>query len=53
MAMRYFNARITKEDNTYDRSIEEYKKGSPMGQLLESQAIKDKLRNYEHDMWEF
>jgi hypothetical protein len=53
MAMRYFNARITKEDNTYDRSIEEYKKGSPMGQLLESQAIKDKLRNYEHDLWEF
>jgi gliding motility associated protien GldN len=53
MAMRYFNARITKEDNTYDRSIEEYKKGSPMGQLLESQAIKDKLRSYEHDLWEF
>ncbi len=51
--MRYFNSRVLKEDNTYDRSIEEYKMNNPMGQLLEAQQIKENLRNFEHDLWEY
>lgn len=50
---RQFNATIYKEDNTYDRSIEEYKRATAMDQLLEAQRIKERLRNYEHDLWEY
>lgn len=49
---RMFNAVIYKEDNTYDRRIEDYKVEG-MERLLESQAIKERLRTYEHDLWEF
>ncbi|MDX5325559.1 MAG: gliding motility protein GldN [Bacteroidota bacterium] len=51
--LRMFNSVIYKEDNVYDRTIAEYKRNSPMDQLLEAQHIKDKLRNMEHDMWEY
>lgn len=51
--LRMFNSVIYKEDNVYDRTIAEYKRNSPMDQLLEAQQIKDKLRNMEHDMWEY
>lgn len=51
--LRQFNSVIYKEDNVYDRSIKDYKRNSNMDQLLESQYIREKLRNQEHDLWEF
>jgi len=50
---RYFNAIVYKKDNVYDRQISDYKIGKPMEQLLESQRIREELRNAEHDLWEF
>ena len=51
--IRYFNSVIYKEDNVYDRAVAEYKINAPMEQLLESQRIKENLRNFEHDLWEY
>ena len=51
--LRYFNSVIYKENNVYDRKIKEYKQNSPMEQLLEAQKIKEKLRDMEHDLWEY
>jgi gliding motility associated protien GldN len=53
MHLRKFNAVITKMDNVYDRTIVDYKRNSAMSQLLEAAAIKEDLRNKEHDMWTF
>ena len=53
MHLRKFNAVITKMDNVYDRTIADYKRNSAMSQLLEAAAIKEDLRNKEHDMWTF
>lgn len=50
---RRFNAVIYKEDNVYDRSIKDYIRNSSLDQLLEAQKIKETLRNFEHDLWEF
>jgi gliding motility associated protien GldN len=51
--MRYFNAVVYKENNVYDRGIKDYKNGRPLDQLLESRRIREELRNYEHDLWQF
>ena len=48
---RFFNSYITKEENVYDRRIEDYKQG--VNALLESEKIKDEITNLEHDMWEY
>jgi gliding motility associated protien GldN len=48
---RQFSSYITKEENVYDRTITEYKKG--MDALLESNRIKEEIINFEHDLWEF
>lgn len=48
---RQFSSYIIKEENVYDRSINEYKKG--MDALLESNRIKDEIIIFEHDLWEF
>ena len=48
---RQFSSYIVKEENVYDRSINEYKKG--MDALLESNRIKDDIIIFEHDLWEF
>ena len=53
LQMRYFNSVVYKEDNVYDRKINEYKRNRPMEQLLESKRIRENLRNYEHDLWQF
>lgn len=53
MHFRKFNAVILKNDNVYDRTIADYKRNSAMSQLLEAAAIKDDLRNKEHDMWTY
>ncbi|MBL0911839.1 MAG: gliding motility protein GldN [Bacteroidia bacterium] len=48
---RLFSSYIYKEDNVYDRKIKDYMKNG-MEALLENEDIKDKIRNYEHDLWE-
>ncbi len=51
--IRYFNSVIYKEDNVYDRAVAEYKLNAPLEQLLESDRIKENLRDFEHDLWEY
>lgn len=49
---RRFNAVIYKEDNEYgDREIDHYIQENALMQLLESERIKDKIRNVEMDLW--
>jgi gliding motility associated protien GldN len=49
---RLFSGYIYKESNVYNnRRIEEYTTGLEV--LLESDAIKEKIFDYEHDLWEF
>jgi gliding motility associated protien GldN len=51
--LRFFSSVIYKEENVYDRSIADYKRKSTLEQLLEGQQIREKLRNFENDLWEF
>ncbi len=48
---RQFNSTITKVSNVYDRRIAMYKTG--MDALLEGEAIKESLFEFEHDLWNF
>ncbi|GIZ08904.1 gliding motility protein GldN [Flavobacterium sp. UMI-01] len=51
---RRFNSVIYKEENVYgDREIKEYMKENAQKQLLESERIKEKIRNFEQDMWNY
>lgn len=51
---RRFNATVYKEENVYgDRRIEDYMKDNAQNQLLESDRVKDKIRNFEQDMWNY
>ena len=51
---RRFNSVIYKEENVYgDRGIDEYMKDNAQNQLLESERVKDKIRNFESDMWNY
>jgi gliding motility associated protien GldN len=51
---RRFNATIYQEENVYgDRSIASYMKDNAQNQLLESERVKEKIRNFEHDMWNY
>ncbi|WP_035674253.1 gliding motility protein GldN [Flavobacterium sp. 83] len=51
---RKFNSVIYKEENIYgDRSIAEYMKDNAQNQLLESERVKEKIRNFEQDMWNY
>ncbi len=51
---RHFNSTIYEEENVYgDRLIEDYMKENAQMQLLESERIKDKIRNFEQDMWNY
>ncbi len=49
---RMFSSYIMKEDNVYNRRIEDYKT-NPMDALLESERIKTDMVNFEHDLWEY
>ena len=51
--LRVFNSVIYKQENVYDRAIKDYKLNSSMDMLLEAQYIREKLRDMEHDLWEF
>jgi hypothetical protein len=45
---------IYKEENVYgDRNIADYERDNSQMQLLESERIKEKIRNFEQDMWNY
>ena len=51
---RRFNAVITREENVYgDREIQAYMKDNSQMQLLEAERVKDKIRDFEQDMWNY
>lgn len=51
---RRFSGNIYKEENVYgDREIEKYMKDNALNQLLESERVKEKIRNFESDMWNY
>jgi gliding motility associated protien GldN len=51
---RRFSGLIYKEENVYgDRTIQDYMKDNAQMQLLESERVKEKIRNFEQDMWNY
>jgi gliding motility associated protien GldN len=48
---RFFESYIYKESNVYDRNIQEYATG--LDGLLESDNIKQKMFENEHDLWNY
>jgi gliding motility associated protien GldN len=51
---RRFHGLIYKEENVYgDREVKEYIAENALMQLLESERIKDKIRDFEQDMWSY
>lgn len=51
---RHFNGVIYKEENVFgDRLIQDYMKDNAQNQLLESARVKEKIRDFESDMWNY
>ncbi len=51
---RRFSGNIYQEENVQgDRTVEDYMKDNAQMQLLESERIKDKIRDFEQDMWNY
>lgn len=51
---RRFNSYMFKEENVQgDREVSEYVTDNALMQLLESERIKEKIRNFEQDMWSY
>ncbi len=51
---RRFNGYMYKEENVYgDREVKDYVADNALMQLLESDRIKEKIRNFEQDMWAY
>lgn len=51
---RRFNSVILREENLYgNRSIEDYIQGNALFQIMESERIKEEIRNRELDMWNY
>lgn len=51
---RRFDGVIYKTENVYeDREVKDYIKDNALMQLLESQRIKEEIRNFEIDMWSY
>jgi len=51
---RRFNSIIVKEGNVFDnRAIKDYIKDNALFQLLESNRIKEAIRDKEQDMWNY
>jgi gliding motility associated protien GldN len=48
---REFGSYVYKESNSFDRSIEHYRRG--VDALLESEVIKNNIFTLENDLWEF
>lgn len=47
--MRYFASTVTKENNIYDRRLQDYLSGTDM--VMQAERIEDELFNHEQDMW--
>jgi len=52
---RMFNSYITKESNVFDNEIKDFEefKADPFAALLESEKIKGKLFEFEHNLWQY
>jgi len=51
---RRFNAIIYREENVYgNRKVTEYVKNNSLFQVIESQKIRESIRDYELDMWNY
>ncbi|MBE9488849.1 MAG: gliding motility protein GldN [Bacteroidetes bacterium] len=51
---RRFNGYVFREENIQgDRAVSEYINSNALMQLLESDRIKEKIRNFEQDMWSY
>jgi len=51
---RRFNSIIYREENIYgDRDVADYVKGNALFQVLESNKIKEEIRDKESDMWNY
>ncbi len=51
---RRFNGYMYKEENVYgDREVSTYVADNALMQLMESDRIKDKIRDFEQDMWAY
>jgi gliding motility associated protien GldN len=51
---RRFNGVVYLEENVYgDRQIKDYMKENAQMQLLESERVKEKIRDFEQDMWNY
>ena len=51
---RRFNGEIYQEENVYgDREIAKYMRENSQMQLIESERVKDKIRDFEQDMWNY
>lgn len=49
--MRHFASYIVKESNVHDERLEDYLSG--IDRLMESDRIRQKIFNYEHDLWSY
>ena len=50
---KYFASNIVKETNVYDRELSDFLPGRSLDQLLEGERIKEQIRLYETDMWNY
>ncbi|MBE37972.1 MAG: hypothetical protein CMP50_04965 [Flavobacteriales bacterium] len=50
---KFFASNIVKETNVYDRQLKDYLPGRTLDQLLEGERIKEQIRLYETDMWNY
>ena len=48
---RFFSSYVYKESNVHDRRIQDYYTG--LDALLEAERVKEAIRNFEHDLWEY
>jgi gliding motility associated protien GldN len=51
---RRFSANVYKEENVMgDREVKDYMNDNALNQLLESEKVKDRIRSFEQDMWNY
>jgi gliding motility associated protien GldN len=51
---RRFSANVYKEENVMgDREVKDYMNDNSLNQLLESERVKDRIRSFEQDMWNY
>ena len=48
---RFFQSYVYKEENVYNREIQDYTTG--LGALYEAEKVKENIFNFEHDLWNY